>query len=402
MAWTSIRRAMERRVGGLMLRAAERENAFPRPDDAPVVHVAGGDPYRVLVAGGVIAAGLGVGSHKLGLAGHLARQLAAMSGHGVDVDILGIPFVSADRLADELRRTELARYDAVVLLAGGVEVLVRRSTQRWNGDVTALLAAVHDAVPRLPIVVCAIPQLGSVVRLDPSTRARFARRTDRLNAETVRVVAATPGARYLDVPPFGPNNPHGRTEMYAADARAIAPVLVQELALSTAGRHRALDIDEEARLAALDALAILDTGPDPRFDAIVRAAAELLDMKSAAITFVARDRLWMKAAVGLDAIDVPMTRGLCNETIVRTGAYLVDDVRTRPDLDDRRALMDAQGLRAYAGYPLEALAGEHVGTISVADPEPHAFTEQDVAVLRSLALQAQTLVQEAAASSLNR
>jgi GAF domain-containing protein len=52
---------------------------------------------------------------------------------------------------------------------------------------------------------------------------------------------------------------------------------------------------EDARLAALISAGILDTPPEPAYDAITRLAAEYFQADSATIAFVDESRVWMKS-----------------------------------------------------------------------------------------------------------
>ena len=54
--------------------------------------------------------------------------------------------------------------------------------------------------------------------------------------------------------------------------------------------------DETRRLAALHALALLDSEPEREFDALVALAADMLSCPTAMLTLVDTDRLWIKAS----------------------------------------------------------------------------------------------------------
>jgi GAF domain-containing protein len=54
-------------------------------------------------------------------------------------------------------------------------------------------------------------------------------------------------------------------------------------------------------------------------------------------------------------------------------------------------------VRFYAGYPIEAPDGVCVGTLCVFDPEPREFGDADAALLRGLALMAQSELHRSAA-----
>jgi len=53
--------------------------------------------------------------------------------------------------------------------------------------------------------------------------------------------------------------------------------------------------DEARRVAALQALALLDSEPELEFDALVALAAEMLGCPNALLTLVDSNRLWIKA-----------------------------------------------------------------------------------------------------------
>ncbi len=73
---------------------AWRRGEMPYPDDPPVAHGSGPDPDRILLLGGTLVRGIGVRSYELGIPGHLARKLAARTGHGADVEAHGIPMLT--------------------------------------------------------------------------------------------------------------------------------------------------------------------------------------------------------------------------------------------------------------------------------------------------------------------
>ncbi|MEP7175362.1 MAG: histidine kinase, partial [Gemmatimonadales bacterium] len=71
---------------------------------------------------------------------------------------------------------------------------------------------------------------------------------------------------------------------------------------------------EAARLAALEACAILDTHPEQVFDDLARLAGEICGTPISAVSLVHRDRLWFKAARGLEVTEVPRDIAFCART----------------------------------------------------------------------------------------
>ncbi|HZH13812.1 MAG TPA: hypothetical protein VE057_05565 [Archangium sp.] len=60
---------------------------------------------------------------------------------------------------------------------------------------------------------------------------------------------------------------------------------------------------EEARLAALDTLEILDTLPEAGFDELTRLASQLCGTPIALVSLVDHYRQWFKSRVGLETPD---------------------------------------------------------------------------------------------------
>ena len=61
-----------------------------------------------------------------------------------------------------------------------------------------------------------------------------------------------------------------------------------------------LRADEDRALAALRALQVLDSPPEPEFDALVRTASLVCGAPVSLITLIDTQRQWFKAQVGLD------------------------------------------------------------------------------------------------------
>ena len=62
---------------------------------------------------------------------------------------------------------------------------------------------------------------------------------------------------------------------------------------------------EDARLAALAATGILDTAPEPSFDAITRLAAEYFKADTVLLEFADESRLWIKSHWGEPVRELP-------------------------------------------------------------------------------------------------
>ena len=88
---------------------------------------------------------------------------------------------------------------------------------------------------------------------------------------------------------------------------------------------------EAARLAAVRRYDIRDTPPAGAFDRIAATAAQLLDMPIASVTIVDADRIWFKAAHGLDGVtQLGRDPGRCASAILSDEPYLVTDAAADP------------------------------------------------------------------------
>lgn len=149
---------------------------------------------------------------------------------------------------------------------------------------------------------------------------------------------------------------------------------------------------DAARVAALEALELVNSAPEREFDAIVRLAATLFDTPLAAVTLLDRDRQWAKSAIGNVAWERPRARSFCTHTIESEDVLVVPDAEADPRLDAARGSTGAHDFRFYAGAPIHAPSGERIGVLCVAAPEPRAFDGTGEHRLRELAMLIDALV----------
>ena len=373
-----------------------RDGALAFPSDPPISHGSGPAPDRVLVLGGLIVRGLGVASYDLSLSGHLARQLAARTGRGADVETRGIDKFDTFLADDALRSENLARFDVVLLMLGISEVISMRPIAAYRSDIRNLLATIAEVSPDAqPVLIAGVAPFMQGMDVPGFVADWMERRIIQQNAETQRACEETGAAQYVPFAPERAGIRYGRdaSVVYDSWAQALVPVLDRALAVSAPAL--APPPDESARQRALDELGV-DSSPDAAVDRIVEMARDMLGVDSASLNLIDRDRQWTKAAAGLDARDVPRDDAVCNTTIQTPGVYVVEDMDADPAYA-HSSWREAQGhVRFYAGYPLEAPGGERVGALCVMDRSPRHFTRSETAMLRDLALRAQAVLWEKA------
>jgi phosphoribosyl 1,2-cyclic phosphodiesterase len=143
--------------------------------------------------------------------------------------------------------------------------------------------------------------------------------------------------------------------------------------------------DEEARLAALHSLGVLDTPAEERFDQYVEQARRIAETPIALVTLVDADRQWFKARAGFDAAESHRDVSICAHAILAAGVLHVPDALDDDRFADSPAVTGPSRLRFYAGMPVALADGNRVGTLCVADHRPRLLDERQLAELRRLA-----------------
>ena len=149
-------------------------------------------------------------------------------------------------------------------------------------------------------------------------------------------------------------------------------------------RHDVVErADESARLRALDALQVLDTPREERFDRLVDLVKELFRVPVAAVTLIDEERLWTKASTGLPGDQMPRLDSVCTVTIERDEPLVVPDL-TADERFSASPFLVGSGVRFFAGQPLHS--GEHrVGVLCVMSYEERRLDASELRLLRTLA-----------------
>lgn len=152
--------------------------------------------------------------------------------------------------------------------------------------------------------------------------------------------------------------------------------------------------EEEARLAELHELAILDTGAEPEFDDLVETASRIAGKPIALMSLLDEDRQWFKARKGLEATETPRDVAFCNRAIQSPGEPLiVEDARNDPRFSDNPLVTGDPHVAFYAGMPIVTSDGHALGTICVIDREPGELTDDQVEALKGISRQAAALLE---------
>lgn len=359
---------------------------IPRPADSTRVHSDGRDANRVLIVGAGLAVGWGATSHTEAFPGALAHALTDLSDRGTDVEVVADPLLRASSTATRLADRNLWRFDLIVLTLGVNEALDLESPKKWRKDLVTLLTFIEkNAVSSTRIVILGIEPVESLAVLEGANAERANAAAARLDAVSRQLSAGLPGVTFAAL--------SKGSDDYPAAGEELADAVIDELFASRAeseGRLRGpagqnSDERERQRQIAVDAVAIVDTPEEDRFDRIVTMARQLYGTSGAAFAVVDRDRVWHKSKSEGVPSQVSKDQSFCSTTILLRGAHVVPDMLVELAPTDASAA-DEVGVRFYAGYPVEAPNGEQIGALCIFDEKPRTAAEFDDSMLRQLAL----------------
>lgn len=143
--------------------------------------------------------------------------------------------------------------------------------------------------------------------------------------------------------------------------------------------------DEAERLQVLEALMLLDTPVEERFDRVTRVARHLFGVKIALVSLVDSERQWFKSRSGqLEACETPRAISFCGHAVLGKGTLQVPDALEDERFRDNPLVTSSPFIRFYAGRPLEVI-GRLIGTLCLIDDRPRSLTEEELALLDDLA-----------------
>jgi diguanylate cyclase (GGDEF)-like protein/PAS domain S-box-containing protein len=143
--------------------------------------------------------------------------------------------------------------------------------------------------------------------------------------------------------------------------------------------------DEQLRLMALKKYNILDTAPDAALDAMVKLASYICQTPIAAISLIDENRQWFKSITGLDVKETSRNVAFCAHAILQDETMIVADAQQDERFFDNPLVTAAPDIRFYAGVPLAASDGQHLGTLCVIDRVPRELNPEQLNAINILA-----------------
>jgi diguanylate cyclase (GGDEF)-like protein len=150
--------------------------------------------------------------------------------------------------------------------------------------------------------------------------------------------------------------------------------------------------NEEARVAALLRLGIVDQPASPDLDALSRLAAFVTGAPFSAVNLIDADRQWQASVAGGEPVVHPREVSLCQHTVYEGRTIHVADA-SRDDrfADNPFVTGELDRIALYCGVPLRDAEGYVLGTLCITDSEVRQLTDAQVGALEDLARQVERL-----------
>jgi EAL domain-containing protein (putative c-di-GMP-specific phosphodiesterase class I) len=144
--------------------------------------------------------------------------------------------------------------------------------------------------------------------------------------------------------------------------------------------------EEDARLAALFSTGILDTPPEPGYDAISRLAAEYFRADSALIGFGDKSRVWIKSHWGPHVREIPRSNSIFDLVLANDGPVVASAHAMHSQSEGFLPVLKLLGAGFFASAPVRSFDRRILGTLSIFSSEPRSgLAPAELRMLESLA-----------------
>ena len=122
---------------------------------------------------------------------------------------------------------------------------------------------------------------------------------------------------------------------------------------------------EDARLAALISMEILDTDPEPSYDTITRLAAEYFQADAALLGFADESRVWIKSHWGEPVRELPRYQSIFDMVLTEDGPVIVPDISKHPQFEGGRMALRRLDVASFASVPVRSGGGKILGSLTI-------------------------------------
>jgi EAL domain-containing protein (putative c-di-GMP-specific phosphodiesterase class I) len=143
---------------------------------------------------------------------------------------------------------------------------------------------------------------------------------------------------------------------------------------------------EEARLSALAATEILDTEPEPSFDAVTRLSAEYFRADTVLLGFADASRVWIKSYWGEAVRELPRKQSIFEMVLAENGPVVVPDISKHPHFKGSRMTLRRLDVVSFASAPVRSSEGRILGVLTIFGCQPRrSMALDELRMLESLA-----------------
>jgi GAF domain-containing protein len=143
--------------------------------------------------------------------------------------------------------------------------------------------------------------------------------------------------------------------------------------------------NEFERIQSVQALGILDTPPEERFDKLTRAATLIFHVPISTLTIIDAQREWFKSCQGLAQKEGDRAISFCGHALVENEMLVVTDAAKDERFADNPMVIGDPHIRFYAGVPIVGADGRRIGVFCIKDTKPREFSPEDREILEGLA-----------------
>ena len=362
------------------------------PGDAPLAEAVGPDPDRVLMLGPGKSTGFGVHTHELGLGGHLARTLSALTKRGCRVDIVADPSMSVADADVVIGWARLERFDALVLTPGERDILRIRSVFTWRRDVTAMLNTIEKRGGGvMQTFIVGIAPVNEMLSLPEPLLRIINANAAALNAISEELCSARSSVTFVPVtPPAGDPQVLLESRTYAHWAQEIAPAIASRLShVSMLPTAIPLPV-----ASPFDGTVLTATSASAALTAVMDSARLMFGTTGAAVTFHDHEAHWFTSTSGVGDMRREEAGPFCSAAFTSHTLVVLEDTLRDERFADHPWVARGPQIRFYAGYPICAPDGEIIGAVCVFDTQPRSFDSSHETLLRELAKKAESAMQQ--------
>ncbi|MCK8494864.1 ATP-binding protein [Spirosoma sp. RP8] len=154
-----------------------------------------------------------------------------------------------------------------------------------------------------------------------------------------------------------------------------------------------IPVNETKRLESLYQYNLLDTAPEIEYDRVSHIASQLCQTPIAMVSFIDRERQWVKSFHGLGVENIPREISLCAHTITNVHPLVVEDTTKDNRFFDNPAVIGQPNIIFYVGIPLLSAEGMAIGSICVIDHQPRKLSPSQQMAMLALADQVMLLME---------